>query len=143
LKLKKNDGDAYYMWFLNLLQKGDTLNAISILDSASKYQKYNKDYHLMLIGFSTKFNLKETCIAGHDRLVRYFSHTTQYRINRGIQFYEYGEIEQAKKDFEYVLERNKNSGEAFYYLGKILKEIGDEKGAEKASDKAKKLGYPK
>lgn len=141
VRLKPNDGEAYYYLYQNLMYKVDTLKAISFLDSASRYKRYDTNCHKELIALAEKFYLEKPCLAGYDRLVKYNYYNTSYRMDRGKKYLFYGYYDKAKTDFEKVLIRDKKSAEAHYQLGVALAALGESKVAQKEFDKAKKLGF--
>lgn len=140
--IKKNpeDGEAYYLLHKCRINAGDSLGAISSLDSASKLTKYKRIFHKELLELASSMGLQEKCLEAHNRLVKYSSGTND-RLNRAKYLFERGEYEMAIEDLNKVIDRKKTSGEAYYYLGSALLKLGNEKDSKKYLKKAEKFGY--
>ena len=117
--MNPSDGEGYFMLHRNYLALGDTTRAIAVLDSASKHHRYNENYHQKFVDLTLAYGETDLTKIGHDRLVRYFSHKSAYRINRGKFYLKQENFDLAQEDFEQVIKYDKTNGEAYYYLAII------------------------
>ena len=137
------DEDAYYMIAQCNLQLKDTSNYIIHLDSASKFGKYEKKYHLELLNIAKQQELEETILAAQNRLVRYFPYYEEYILDRAKHYLKKEDYQKAKSDLVRLIKRKKKHAEAHHLLGECLLKLGDQKKGEHELEKAKKLGYSK
>lgn len=143
LESKDGDGEAHYLMHSCYLLEGDSSNALVQLDSASKFSKYKRDYHLELIELATIQSRPDICLEAHNRLVKYSYFDYKYRLQRAKFLYETGNYEQAIDDLKKYLSRSKDCSEGNYYLACAFEKSGDLKSSSKYFKKAERLGYKK
>ncbi len=141
LKSNPKDGEAYYIKYQCKLTLGDTMQAIYLLDSASKFEKHNQNYHNELLTRASEADLYEYALNAHNRLVKYYSYQYRHLLNRGEFYYNNAKYDLAIKDLENLIKKDKTSGKGHYYLGKCYELQGDLKQSSKHLKKAKKFGY--
>ncbi len=156
----KNDGYAYYLKYQCEMTLGDTTDAVSSLDSASKYIKYEYKIHNELLDLASKMQIPESQINAHNRLVKYYPYKLKYKLNRAKYHYFKSDVEEAQKELEKLIKERRNISdyifvgstqdndelifaEAYYYLGIIESETGDQNVANRHFKKAEKLGFVK
>jgi tetratricopeptide (TPR) repeat protein len=141
LRKKPKDGETYYMLSNIYLQKQDTLLSIAMLDSASRFKKYEEEYHKELYKRAKEQGLKESMERALDRLVLYYGYHDYNYLERGKYHYQEGNFEKALKDLKVYVKRKKDDGEGFYFLGQTQLAMGDLKAGNKSIDRARKLGF--
>jgi len=138
---KPEDGETYYSIFNCKIAQGDTLGALSPLDSASKYRKYNKKGHEELLKLATDLSNDASILNAHNRLVKYNSWNYEHIFNRAMYYYDKALYSKAEDDLRKFLKGRRKSARGFYYLGMTMQKLGDAEQAEKYLKRAKKQGY--
>ncbi len=143
LRHTPEDGEAWYMLHSIDLYNGDTLQALSRLDSASKYLRLRVDVHKQLLNMATDLGNTSVRETAHNRLIRSRRYAYEYLLWRGIFYYEEARYQEALRDVEEYLSHVKKSGNGLYYLSKIYAALGEDKKSERSLKKAQKLGFDK
>ena len=141
LQQKPRDYETYYLSSLCYLNKADSIKTLMLLDSASKYGKYQKYMHEEFLAAATMLDSTNHMIKAYSRLITYYSYDKKYRIERGKLYLSLGLHEEAVIDFKHYVKHNRKDGDAHYYYGQSLMKTGYEKEGRRHLEKAKKLFF--
>ena len=140
VNLEPDDDESYLLLAENYLAMKDSLSAISMLDSAIKYERY-KSYLYELKGkIQMSLGEYENAIETYSKAINY-TYPREHKFHRAKCYYMVGKMDFAEKELKNFLKYENDHPEGNYLMGKIYLDMGKASKGEKLKQRGIDLGY--